>query len=237
MVKMESMTQTPRGCNPSAFTHDHPIKTELRVSQQIVLGSRNAKKIREIHELLAPHGIDLVGVSAFTHVPEVVEDGDSFAANAEKKAREVAQILGQWVIAEDSGLCVDALHGAPGIYSARYAGIQGDDAANNEKLLRELDAVPTEKRTAFYVCSVVLADPTGVIRARSEGRCHGRILREYRGENGFGYDPLFLVPEYHQTFGELDPAVKRHISHRAKAFERLIPQVVRCLRAGEALHT
>jgi XTP/dITP diphosphohydrolase len=202
------------------------------VPAKVVLGSRNAKKIGEMHELLSPHGIEIVGVSVFPHVPEVVEDGDSFAANAEKKAREVAQVLGHWVIAEDSGLCVDALRGAPGIYSARYAGVQGDDAANNDKLLRELDAVPTEKRTAFYVCSAALADPTGVIRARSEGRCHGRILREFHGQNGFGYDPLFLVPEYHQTFGELDPAVKRHISHRAKAFERLIPQVVQCL--GEA---
>jgi len=200
------------------------------VLPQIVLGSRNAKKIGEMHELLAPHGIDVVGVSAFAHVPEVVEDGDSFAANAEKKAREVAVALGRWVIAEDSGLCVDALKGAPGIYSARYAGEQGNDAANNEKLLAELAAVPEEKRTAYYVCYAVLADPAGTIRARSEGRCHGRLLREYRGEHGFGYDPLFLVREYHQTFGELDPAVKRHISHRAKAFERLIPQVVQCLR-------
>jgi XTP/dITP diphosphohydrolase len=196
---------------------------------QIVIGSRNQKKIGEIAELLAPHGIAVVGVDSFPHVPEVVEEGDSFAANAAKKASETAIALQQWVIAEDSGLCVDALKGAPGIHSARYAGTQGDDAANNDKLLAELADVPTEKRTAYYVCSAALADPTGAIRATSEGRCHGRILRELHGENGFGYDPLFLVPEYHQTFGELSPAVKRHISHRAKAFERLIPQVVRCV--------
>lgn len=193
----------------------------------IVLSSRNQKKIGEIAELFAPYGIELVGVTNIKHLAEVIEDGDSFAANAAKKATEVAKTLNQWVIAEDSGLCVDALDGAPGIYSARYAGEQGEDAANNEKLLKELEAVPTEKRTAHYTCYAVLSDPTGQVRLSSEGRCGGRILREYRGNNGFGYDPLFLVPEFHKTFGELTPAVKRHISHRAKAFERLIPQILR----------
>jgi XTP/dITP diphosphohydrolase len=192
-----------------------------------VLGSRNRKKIGEIAELFAPHGIELIGVSEFSHVDDVIEDGDSFAANAAKKATEVALILNRWVIAEDSGLCVDALDGAPGIYSARYAGEQGADASNNEKLLRELAAIPAEKRTAHYVCYAVLSDPAGQVRLSSEGRCGGRILTEYRGEHGFGYDPLFLVPEFHQTFGQLSPAVKRHISHRAKAFERLIPQILR----------
>ena len=194
---------------------------------QIVLSSRNKKKIGEISELFAPYGIELIGVSEFSHVSDVVEDGDSFAANAAKKATEVARILNRWVIAEDSGLCVDALGGAPGIYSARYAGEQGADANNNEKLLKELSAVPSEKRTAHYVCYAVLSDPSGQIRVSSEGRCGGRILTDYRGEQGFGYDPLFLVPEFHRTFGQLSPAVKRHISHRAKAFERLIPQILR----------
>ena len=193
----------------------------------IVLGSRNHKKIGEIRELLAPYSIPVSGVDQFPQLGEVVEDGHSFAENAEKKARETALATKHWVIAEDSGLCVDALNGAPGIYSARYAGQQGDDAANNEKLLAELSAVPTEKRTAHYVCHAVLADPKGVIRASAEGRCCGRILTEYRGENGFGYDPLFLVPEYHLTFGQLPAVVKRHISHRAKAFERLLTQIVR----------
>ena len=194
---------------------------------KIVLSSRNKKKIGEIAELFAPHGIVLVGVDQFPQVAEVIEDGDSFAANAAKKAVEVAIQLNQWVIAEDSGLCVDALGGAPGIYSARYAGEQGADENNNEKLLRELASVPSEKRTAYYACYAVLSDPSGQVRLSSEGRCRGRILTEYRGEHGFGYDPLFLVPEFHQTFGQLTPAVKRHISHRAKAFERLIPQILR----------
>ena len=199
---------------------------------RIVLSSRNKKKIGEIAELMAPHGIELIGVETFPHVPEVEEDGDSFAANAAKKASEVARQLGEWVIAEDSGLCVDALGGAPGIHSARYAGEQGADEANNQKLLRELAGIPTEKRTAYYVCYAVLSDPSGQIRLSSEGRCGGRMLTEYHGSNGFGYDPLFLIPEYHQTFGELDAAVKRHVSHRAKAFERLIPQIVRLFEKG-----
>lgn len=194
---------------------------------RIVLSSRNKKKIGEIAELMAPHGIELIGVESFPHVPEVEEDGDSFAANAAKKASEVAKQLGEWVIAEDSGLCVNALGGAPGIHSARYAGVQGADEANNQKLLRELANIPVEKRTACYVCHAVLSAPSGTIRLSSEGRCRGRMLAEYHGSNGFGYDPLFLVPEYHQTFGELAAAVKRHVSHRAKAFERLIPQIVR----------
>ena len=199
----------------------------------IVLGSRNRKKISEIGELFDPYGINLIGVSEFPQVAEVVEDGNSFAANAGKKAIEVATALNQWVIAEDSGLCVDALGGAPGIYSARYAGEQGNDAANNEKLLSDLAATPLEMRTAYYVCYAVLSDPTGRVRLSAEGRCHGRILRDYHGEQGFGYDPLFLVPEYHQTFGQLDPAVKRHISHRAKAFERLIPLIVNLFEGKE----
>lgn len=199
---------------------------------RIVLSSRNKKKIEEIAELMLPHGIELIGVNSFPEVPEVIEDQDSFAGNAAKKATQVALHLGEWAIADDSGICVDALNGAPGIYSARFAespnpGSLEADEANNQKLLSELASVPTEKRGAHYVCAVALSDPDGQIRVAVEGRCSGRILREYHGTNGFGYDPLFLIPEFHKTFGELDSAVKRHISHRAKAFERAIPQIVR----------
>lgn len=203
---------------------------------RIILSSRNKKKIEEIAELMAPHAIELIGVRSFADVPDVIEDQDSFAENAAKKAAEVARHLGEWAIADDSGLCVDALGGAPGIFSARYAeapdpGTLDADEANNQKLLRELAAIPAEKRTAHYVCAVALADPGGQIRVSTEGRCCGRILREYHGANGFGYDPMFLVPEFHKTFGELDPAVKRHISHRAKAFERAIPRILRLFEA------
>ncbi len=194
---------------------------------QVVLSSRNPKKIGEIAELFALHDIRLIGVSEFPNLSEVVEDGNSFAANAAKKATEVARSIEQWVIADDSGLCVDALGGDPGVDSAIYAGMHGADTANNEKLLKELITIPRERRTAHYVCHAVLSDPSGQVRLQSEGRCGGLILTEFHGSHGFGYDPLFLVPEYHQTFGQLSPAVKRHISHRAKAFERLIPQLVR----------
>jgi XTP/dITP diphosphohydrolase len=172
------------------------------------------------------------GVADFPNVPEVVEDGDSFATNAAKKASEVARQLTQWVIGEDSGLMVDALQGAPGIYSARYAGEPGNDERNNAKLMHELANVPEAKRTAHYVCSVALSDPSGQVRLQVEATCGGRIIMEPRGTNGFGYDPYFLVPEYHRTFGELDAAVKRHISHRARAFERFIPKLLAILRGA-----
>jgi hypothetical protein len=138
----------PPFSQPETLKNTAASDSEMTSIPQIVLSSRNEKKIGEIAELFAPYGIRLIGVREFAHVPEVEEDGDSFAANAAKKATLVAKTLNCWVIAEDSGLCVDALGGAPGIYSARYAGEQGADALNNEKLLQELSATPTEKRTA-----------------------------------------------------------------------------------------
>jgi XTP/dITP diphosphohydrolase len=197
----------------------------------LVLASRNAKKSREIAELLAPHGLQVVGVADFPDVPEVVEDRDSFAGNAQKKASETARRLGRWVIAEDSGLSVDALGGRPGVYSARYSGEPtGDrdeqDRRNNAKLIAELAGVPPERRTAHYVCHVSVADPTGEVRLDVEATCGGRIVDEPRGHNGFGYDPHFLIPEYHRTFGELSPLVKNHLSHRARALARLVPRLV-----------
>jgi XTP/dITP diphosphohydrolase len=125
------------------------------------------------------------------------------------------------VIGEDSGLVVLMLGGAPGVYSARYAGSHGDDAANNEKLLAELAPHAGDARAAYYVCTAVLADPQGTVVASVEGRCHGLIATEIRGTGGFGYDPLFVVPEYGKTFGELPPEVKRRMSHRSRAFEQL----------------
>lgn len=193
----------------------------------IVLASRNASKTREVAELLAPQGFLVVPVTQFPGVPEVVEDGQTFAENAAKKAREVALAIGQWVIGEDSGLQVDALSGAPGIYSARFSGPDATDARNNAKLMKELEGVPDEKRGAGYVCSVALSSPSGEIRITAEGTCRGRMLREARGQGGFGYDPYFLIPEYHRTFGELSSLVKHRLSHRARAFARFIPMLQR----------
>src|SRR5262249_16555323 len=159
--------------------------------------------------------------------PEVVEDGTTFEENARKKAVELARHLKHWVLGEDSGLVVPALNGRPGVSSARYAGKQGDDAANNARLLAELAPLPDDRRAAYYVCTAAIADPDGAVQATAEGRCHGVILRKPRGSGGFGYDPLFLIPELHRTFGELNPRVKHALSHRARALEHLRPALSR----------
>lgn len=197
------------------------------MATMLVIGTRNPKKLEEIRDLLSDLALDVCDLSRFPDAPEVEEDGDTFAANAAKKAGEYAKAVGQWVLAEDSGLVVPALGGEPGVRSARYAGRQGDDAANNALLLQKLHSMEGEKRDAYYVCFAALADPTGRVVATSEGQCHGRILREYRGTGGFGYDPLFLIPEYHQTFGELSLRVKQALSHRGKAIQQLRPALRR----------
>ncbi|HEY2882869.1 MAG TPA: non-canonical purine NTP pyrophosphatase, partial [Pirellulales bacterium] len=138
-----------------------------------------------------------------------------------------AKHLSRWVLGEDSGLAVDVLKGEPGVYSARFSGPGATDASNNRLLLEKLGKTSLEKRTAHYVCHATLSDPTGVIRAEAEGYCHGRIRFEPVGSGGFGYDPLFEIVEYHRTFGELGPAVKAALSHRARAIRELIPTLIR----------
>ena len=202
---------------------------------RLVLGSRNKKKLKEMLALLGDLAIELTDLTPYPDAPEVEETAETFVGNATLKATQLAPVLGAWVIGEDSGLCVPALGGAPGVYSARYAGTHGDDAANNDKLLRDMAALSGDARAAFYVSTAVLADPTGKVVAAVEGRCHGVIVAERRGSGGFGYDPLFLIPEYGQTFGELPPEVKQQMSHRAKAFAQLRPVIVREL-LGEKGH-
>src|SRR5262245_54528146 len=201
----------------------------------LVLGTRNRKKCQDIAEILGDLPIELRDLTQCPAAPEVEEDGATFEANARKKAVELARALGQWVLGEDSGLVVPALNGRPGVYSARYAGKQGDDAANNARLLAELDPLPDDRRAAYYVCTAALADPQGEVRAVVEGRCHGVIVREARGTGGFGYDPLFLIPEYHRTFGELSPTVKHALSHRARALGQLRPELRRLFPARGGL--
>jgi XTP/dITP diphosphohydrolase len=198
-------------------------RDEDGMGQILVLGTRNAKKRREIEEILADLDVTLHDLSQYPDAPEVVEDGATFEANARKKASETARAVGHWVLGEDSGLVLPALNGRPGVYSARYAGKQGDDAANNARLLAELAPLGPDARAAYYVCTAALADPVGTIHAVVEGRCHGRIIDDHRGTGGFGYDPLFLIPEYHRTFGELSPIVKHALSHRGRALTRLRP--------------
>ncbi len=206
----------------------------------LVLGTRNKKKGREIALLIAPpweHNPRLARLAARTldewpDLPEVVEDEPTFAGNARKKASETARALGLWTVADDSGLAVDALGGAPGVLSARYAGGHGDDEANNRLVLANMAEVPDDRRGAAFVCTLALADPTGAIRLEAEGRCRGLLTRGPRGAEGFGYDPLFLIPEYHRTFGELSPLVKSQLSHRARAFARLRSGLDRLIATG-----
>lgn len=199
---------------------------------ELVIATRNRKKLLEIQEQLARDDIAVLCVADFPAFPETVEDGNTFAENAAKKASEAAIALARWSIGEDSGLCVKALGGRPGIFSARYAGEPADDARNNARLVEELADTPEDQRAAHYVCHVAVADPGGAIALSIEAYCRGRIVLAARGTGGFGYDPHFLIPEYHQTFGELPAVVKRHLSHRARAFERLKPRLLNRLRAG-----
>ncbi len=195
-------------------------------NRRLVIGTTNAAKGRELRELLAPYSFDVQTLKDVGEPLDVVEDGDTFAANACKKAIEQARHLGAWVLADDSGLEVDALGGRPGIFSARYAGASATDADNNARLLEELGDLPLARRTARYYCHVAVADPQGEVRAESSGICCGRIVFEPVGFNGFGYDPLFEVVEYHKTFGELGGRVKAAISHRARALRAILPQLV-----------
>ncbi|MGI9429449.1 MAG: non-canonical purine NTP pyrophosphatase [Bythopirellula sp.] len=200
---------------------------------QLLIGTTNLAKGRELAELLGPHGFEIQTLQDVANPIDVVEDGDTFAANAQKKAREFALHLDCWVLADDSGLEVDALQGAPGIYSARYAGENATDAANNDRLLSDLGDTPSARRTANYYCHVAVADPSGAIRAESSGICRGIIRTEPAGNNGFGYDPLFEVREYHQTFGQLGPKVKAALSHRARAMRAIVPQLTVLASSGK----
>lgn len=193
----------------------------------LVLGTHNAKKLIELRLLLPEDQVKLTSLVELPGAIDVEETGDTFAANAVLKATEQAKLQGRWVLAEDSGLTVDALRGKPGVFSARYAGNHGDDEANNDKLLRELEGVPEEKRGAQFNCFLCLSDPSGQVRLEEHGQCAGRIATARTGNAGFGYDPLFIIREYHRTFGELDLTVKRAISHRSRALRRLVPKLLR----------
>ena len=187
----------------------------------LVLGTGNRKKGLEMAELFAPLGYEIKTLADFSETLEVVEDGGSFCENAYKKSCEQAIFLRMPVLAEDSGIVVDALNGAPGIFSARFSGKNATDESNNALLLKKLANVPWERRTAHYVCEMVLSDAEGRVLAVTSGTCNGRIRFEPEGSHGFGYDPLFEVVEYHQTFGQLAPIVKQAISHRSRAARQL----------------
>ncbi len=206
----------------------------LAFMTDLFLATNNKGKIREYEQLLAPLQIKLwtpyiLGIK-FT----VREDGTSYAENARLKALCYVQASGMPTLADDSGLEVDALDGAPGIRSARYAGDEASDAERYELLLQELKDVPLEKRTARFRCVLVLATPKGKLYS-TEGICEGLISFEPRGSHGFGYDPIFFLPEYGQTMAELPPELKNRISHRARAVQKMLPILSRVLTCRRSL--
>ncbi|MCP3914913.1 MAG: RdgB/HAM1 family non-canonical purine NTP pyrophosphatase [bacterium] len=197
---------------------------------ELLLATNNAKKVAELSRMLASLGVSVLTPDNVGGLPDVDEDQPDFAGNAAKKARAAAERSGHWCLADDSGLEVDHLGGAPGVRSARYAGEHGDDAANNVKLLAELANLPAERRGARFVCALALADPSGQIACAIEGTASGRILDAPRGDGDFGYDPLFLFtePGFDATgrgFAELEADEKSAVSHRGRALRTLVEQL------------
>jgi len=189
---------------------------------EIILASTNSHKIREFREMFRGFSqFELLSLHSFHDYQSPEETGQTFRENAILKAEHAARHLRRWVLADDSGLVVPALNGSPGVHSRRYAGPHATDEDNRKKLLIELKAVEDSKRVAYFECCLALAGPEGLKKC-AEGICEGLILREARGRQGFGYDSLFVKNDYEKTFAELDESVKNRISHRRKAFERLL---------------
>lgn len=186
---------------------------------ELVVATRNEKKCWEIKELLKGLDIKLRSLRDFPGAPEVVEEGEGFKENATRKAVECARFTGRTALADDSGLEVDVLGGEPGVHSARFAGEAQDDKANIGKLLKLMEGVPSEMRKARFRCCVAIARPDGLVKV-VEGTCKGLIGFQPQGSYGFGYDPVFIVPDYNQTFAQLGPEVKNKISHRARALKK-----------------
>ncbi len=188
---------------------------------RLVLATGNQGKIRELKRLLAGTGIVLQGISDYPEFVMPEENGRTFLDNARLKARALGKVTGTWVLSDDSGLVVDALQGAPGVHSARYAGPRATDRDNNLKLLSVLDGIEDDKRAAAFHCVLVLRSPEGN-EWTFAGRCRGRIARAPSGSGGFGYDPVFLAPpDFQRTMAELSPAEKNALSHRGAALEKL----------------
>ncbi|MGF1679326.1 MAG: XTP/dITP diphosphatase [Candidatus Methylacidiphilales bacterium] len=198
----------------------NPNLNDLNEEIRVLLATRNAGKAKELSALLGK-GYRVAFLEMFPDWPDVVEDGDTFEANARKKAREISLKFPGWVLADDSGLEVDALQGAPGIYSARYAGEEKDDAANNQKLLQNLVGIPERDRGAQFQCVLALARHGNVVHT-TRGVVRGRMLTEPRGDHGFGYDPLFLPDGFDKTTAEMTPEEKHTISHRGQAMHAML---------------
>lgn len=204
-------------------------KNMLSPKTRLLLATSNAKKLKELQELLVDLPIQCLSLRDFPEVAIVEETGRTFEENAKIKAMSYAEQTGVLTLGEDSGICCDALDGAPGVFSARFCGEFHSDDSNNAKLIEMMSGVPDEKRTAYYESSIALAEPgklIGVVR----GRVHGLITRDLQGGGGFGYDPLFFYPPYQKTFGEVPPAMKHRVSHRGQAllkFRKLLKEYLK----------
>lgn len=188
---------------------------------KLVVATGNQGKLKEIRRLLEMHDVDVLGMDMFPAAPDAVEDGETFAANAGKKARAVAAFTGLPCLADDSGLVVDALGGRPGVHSARYSGPDATDQSNNQKLLEEMQGIPDGERTAAFCCVMALCLPDQPIQF-FEGRVEGTITRQGQGDGGFGYDPLFWLENYRCTMAEIPLDEKNRISHRGQALARVV---------------
>jgi XTP/dITP diphosphohydrolase len=235
-VRSQATRRDARPCDRRhSHARDRATPSGRAVTRPLVFATRNKGKLVELRELLP--GVEVLSIDEAAQrigspIPELVEDAATFAGNASKKAREVSAITKLPALADDSGLEVDALDGAPGVISARYAGDAHDDAANNAKLLRELAGVAADKRTARFRASLALADVTGPLGDRvitADGTCEGTILTAPRGTGGFGYDPLFFSPEFGMTFAEAGVGPKSDLSHRARAMKAIKPQLLEYL--------
>lgn len=190
------------------------------MSFELVVATKNKKKLQEIRDILSGLGLKITSIVDYPNLPRIIENGKTFKSNAAKKALKIGSHLHKLTMGEDSGLCVNALAGRPGIYSSRFSGKNKSDAQNNAKLLRLLEGLPMSKRRSHYTCAVALADGKSLISV-VEGKCFGMIARELKGSHGFGYDPLFLIPRYKKTFGQLGEGIKHKMSHRYKALKQI----------------
>lgn len=186
---------------------------------ELVVATKNKKKLKEIKEILQGLNLNIIPLADYPQAPRIIENGRTFRENAIKKAVRIAKFTQKLTLGEDSGLCVDALGGEPGVYSSRFAGKDKSDRKNNLKLLKLLEGLPANKRRAHYRCAVALADKDGPVGVR-EGECSGFISFTLKGNFGFGYDPLFVIPKYKKTFAELGSRIKHRMSHRFRALRK-----------------
>jgi len=191
----------------------------FKCKKELVVATKNKKKLAEIKEILKDFNLKITSLANYPKTPRIIENGKTFRENAIKKAVKIARFTQKLTLGEDSGLCVDALDGKPGVYSSRFSGKDKSDPKNNAKLLKLLEGLPRNKRKAYYYCAVALADKDGLVGV-AQGECSGFIGFALKGRFGFGYDPLFVIPKYQKTFAQLGPRIKHKMSHRFRALQK-----------------